>query len=477
MVSLLEVLPEYVLHWLVQNGTERRVQEGEILLTAGAANSSLFIVLDGLFVARLHDHVESETDHAGAGSLLGESSYFGEGTEPVTYAAVEPSLVLEITRARFEDKLAFDHGYAADLFRALLRTMSRKLHHATVKRVAALRDHHDGLPVAHDVRRTSEAIDRFKHSIVALDKEAMKTGAVEEDKYQHFFGGATEMMHLCHSILGEASPLPEATRLQLGARLQAEMLPYILTTETADRFYSKPRGYAGDYIAIQRIYQNQPGGSSRLGPVMDRMFLEMPPSLAVRNRRKLIADEIVAAVKERGGKPVRVLCLASGPATEVFDAFAAIEDRTLLKATLMDIDLQALAFVDDLRTRHRLTAQITLVNENLIALFLGRSSVRLEPQDLIYSIGLIDYLNDKLVGKLLQFAHQNLAPGGKVLLGNFHPKNPAKEFMDFVLEWNLIHRTEADMHRLFRGSPFARDCSRIQFEGEGVNLFAECVKE
>jgi SAM-dependent methyltransferase len=143
----------------------------------------------------------------------------------------------------------------------------------------------------------------------------------------------------------------------------------------------------------------------------------------------------------------------------------------------MDIDLQALAFVDEQRSQLKLNGQITLVNENLIALFLGRSSLRLEPQDLIYSIGLIDYLNDKLVGKLLQFAHQNLAPGGRVLLGNFHPRNPAKEFMDFVLEWNLIHRTEEDMHRLFRGSPFANDCSRIQFEGQGVNLFAECAKE
>lgn len=88
-----------------------------------------------------------------------------------------------------------------------------------------------------------------------------------------------------------------------------------------------------------------------------------------------------------------------------------------------------------------------------------------------------DSLNDKLVTKLLQFAHQNLAVGGRVLLGNFHPRNPAKEFMDFVLDWRLIHRSEEDMDRLFRGSPFGRACTRIQFEGEGVNLFAECVRE
>jgi extracellular factor (EF) 3-hydroxypalmitic acid methyl ester biosynthesis protein len=477
MVSLLEVIPEYVLHWLVQNGTERRLRQGEVLLTGGAENASLYIVLDGLFAAQVDEQGDGEADHAGPGSLLGETSYFGNGTEPATILATEPSLVLEITRSRFESKLTYDHGYAADFFRALLTTMSRKLCHATIKRMAAEQNQ---APSAHggpDVRRAGEAIDRFKQSIVALDKEAMKAGSIGEERYQQFFGGATEMMHICHGVLGGGSQLPEAVRSHLGARLQAEMLPYILTTETADRFYSKPRGYAGDFVAIHKIYMNRPGGSSRLGPIVDRMFLEMPPSVAVRNRRKLIADEIVATVRARNGAPVRVLCLASGPATEVFDAFSELGDRSQLKATLMDIDLQALAFVDEQRSQLKLNGQINLVNENLIALFLGRSALKLEPQDLIYSIGLIDYLNDKLVGKLLQFAHQNLAPGGRVLLGNFHPRNPAKEFMDVVLEWSLIHRTEEDMHRLFRGSPFARDCTRIQFEAQGVNLFAECVKE
>jgi hypothetical protein len=33
------------------------------------------------------------------------------------------------------------------------------------------------------------------------------------------------------------------------------------------------------------------------------------------------------------------------------------------------------------------------------------------------------------------------------------------------------------MTRLFRASPFKRDCTRIQFEDEAVNLFAECRKE
>ncbi len=173
---------------------------------------------------------------------------------------------------------------------------------------------------------------------------------------------------------------------------------------------------------------------------------------------------------------MNVLCLASGPATEIFDAFAALEEKNRLKVTLLDIDIQALAHVDELRTKHRLTGQIVLRNENLIALILGRAKMDLPPQHLVYSIGLIDYLNDKLVEKALNYAHAVLAPGGRIVVGNFHPRNPAKEFMDHVLEWKLIHRTEEDMHRLFTGSAFRKSCTRILFEEGGINLFAECER-
>ena len=70
-----------------------------------------------------------------------------------------------------------------------------------------------------------------------------------------------------------------------------------------------------------------------------------------------------------------------------------------------------------------------------------------------------------------------VAPGGRVILGNFHPLNPAREVMDSVLEWNLIHRTEDDMHALFRASPFSTGCSRLLVEQEGIDLVAECVKQ
>jgi extracellular factor (EF) 3-hydroxypalmitic acid methyl ester biosynthesis protein len=477
MINLLDLLPEYVLHWMVQKGKERRLEKEEALLKEGEKNLSLYIVLDGLFNVYSSAVPNKVLEHSAPGSVLGEVSFFTDRPATATVIAGEPSLVLELPKAILRDKLDHDHGYAADLYKALLISVSDRLRDTGVKLYAAEGVGAQDLLRDPTVRKAQEGIDAFKVLMVQLDKEAIKNGSTSEEGYQRLFGESARLMRLCHEVLGSTSPLSDVVKQQIGSRLQHEMLPYVLTTETADRFYSKPRGYAGDYLAIHRIYQNEAGGTGRVGPLVDRMFLETPPSKAVRNRRALLASEIVATVKGKPERPVKVLCMASGPATEVFDAFAVLEDKGRLKATLMDIDLQALAFVDEVRTRRKLHNQVTLVNENLIALYLGRGKTTVEPQDLIYSIGLIDYLNDKLVNKLLQYVYENLVPGGRVILGNFHPQNPAKEFMDYVLEWNLIHRTEEDMDRLFLNSAFKRKSSRIQFEEEGVNLFAECVKE
>ena len=90
---------------------------------------------------------------------------------------------------------------------------------------------------------------------------------------------------------------------------------------------------------------------------------------------------------------------------------------------------------------------------------------------------LIDYFEDRLVIKLLDSIHAMLAPGGTVILGNFHPQNPDRGIMECFLEWNLIHRSEEDMERLFAASAFGAGSVEIVFEEEGVNLFAIARKE
>ena len=45
--------------------------------------------------------------------------------------------------------------------------------------------------------------------------------------------------------------------------MQQEVLPFLLLTRSAERLYAKPRGYAGDYLSIDWIYNDQAGGTGR----------------------------------------------------------------------------------------------------------------------------------------------------------------------------------------------------------------------
>ena len=127
---------------------------------------------------------------------------------------------------------------------------------------------------------------------------------------------------------------------------------------------------------------------------------------------------------------------------------------------------QALAFVNERVKSEKLGSQIDPIFGNLVRLATGRENLDIAEQDLAYSLGLTDYFNDKFTLKLINLIFGILKVGGKIILGNFHPRNTTKALMDHVLNWKLVHRTEEDMNRLFSQSLFQSPCTKIRFEDD-----------
>ena len=174
-------------------------------------------------------------------------------------------------------------------------------------------------------------------------------------------------------------------------------------------------------------------GTGRLGPLIDRCLLDLPAAQAVRNRRGLLLEEIEAQLAACPAGVTRVTSLASGPAAELFDAFAALDDPTRLQATCIDIDDEALAYVATERGARGLDAQMRLEQGNLVYLATGRTTLDLPPQDLIYSIGLIDYFSDGFVVKLLNAIHACWRREGRSSWAT-STRNPTRACMDHVLD-------------------------------------------
>jgi hypothetical protein len=264
--------------------------------------------------------------------------------------------------------------------------------------------------------------------------------------------------------------------LELGAYVFRETYALLMSSAFIDRAYSKPRGYAGDYGTIQMIYNDQPHGVGRLGPFIDRWVLQIAACRAVKNRRGLLTAalrEIAASWKAAG--PMPVTSLASGPARELFDLFGSA-DAPNLRAICIDIDEEALAFAAEIARGLGVSDRFRLAQENVIRLSRGRGTLAIEPQQVIYSIGLIDYLADSHIVTLINWAYEQLLPGGTLILGNFAVGNPDQAFMEHILEWSLLHRSTDDLRALFAQSSFG-DCPvEVRSEPSGVNLFAFCAK-
>lgn len=475
-ITLLEQFSDADAEWILANAREWSLSQGEVLIEAGKPVDALYVIVQGLFEVSA-DESDTRLALLGPGDLAGEMSLL-EGTAPTeTVRALENSITLTLPHAALAERAEQAPEFDARLHRTLARLLAGRLRTANRRLRVSTDSAETGTDSSPVLQRLNQPLQAFKSALFDAQEAAKDNGDVVPEAMATEI--ADQFREFC-PVIGDVLSREvdnDRVREEMGLRLQQEMLPYILLAETAERFYSKPRGYAGDFWTIELMYRNEPRGSGPLGRLIDQCFLETAAVRAVRDRPALLTEEIRKAAESRQGPTTKITSLACGPARELFDAFAALPgDPSELEANLLDIDLQALAFVADKARDRGIHRQLNLLAENLIRLSLGKTQTTIQDQDLVYSIGLIDYFGDELVVRLLNLVHTMLRPGGKVILGNVHPVNPTRGLMDYVLDWRLVHRTEEDMNRLFESSSFARPCTNIQFESQGLNLFAECVR-
>jgi CRP-like cAMP-binding protein/SAM-dependent methyltransferase len=473
-LDIFQQLRQEDIHWILASAELKTVLANSVLVREDDPCETIFFVADGLlevyFFAGPTNQVK--IGQLGPGEVIGEISWLGRRPVSASVRAVETSSVIALSTAVLERKLAEDPRFAARFLRGVATLTVERLRKTTsqVRRselAAAPR------PTATSGAESSSVlhkISEFKTLVAAADKRAIENNGTIPDDY------AQQIREMFAAIERGTGPQGMKNAAGIAEVLQAELLPFIQLTATGDRYYSKPRGYAGDYQTIEMIYNNTPAGVGRVGPLLDSCMLNLAAAKAIRNRRRLLATEILSSFRA-AEKELHVASLACGPAREVFDVFERADDSERLHVSCVDIDREALAHVGARCEKEKLSDRVRTFHGNLIYLATGRQQLDLAPQDLIYSIGLVDSFSDELVIELINWIYDKLRPGGRVILGNFHPRNPTRGLMDHVLDWRLTYREEGDMDRLYTSSKFGRPSSRIVFEEEGVNLFAECRKE
>jgi extracellular factor (EF) 3-hydroxypalmitic acid methyl ester biosynthesis protein len=218
-----------------------------------------------------------------------------------------------------------------------------------------------------------------------------------------------------------------------------------------DRSYAKPLGYPGDFRIMNQLYDWEKVGSNVYQQLVHRLGLEVAE--CIETRMQVVRQHIAEVVRNRGqGRPARILSLGSGPAREIETFLSGPTARAgQSEFTLVDQETEALGFAYDRAYPHVLKlgglSRLQCMNISFTDILRTHGGLQnVQPQDMIYSVGLLDYLSDRRSRMLVQRLYDALAPGGLLIIGNMN-ETPLSNLwpMEFIADWTLIYRGDAEM--------------------------------
>lgn len=251
-------------------------------------------------------------------------------------------------------------------------------------------------------------------------------------------------------------------RKELVQTLQTS-LSKVLTTDTMIGWgYTKPYGYAGDFQIIDNIYQQKVSPDPKFYK-WDLFFNDFTAARAVRNRKTYFKNLLLKNTLAHQGT-YQVLNVASGPARDLLE-FLEENPGVDIHFTCIELDVKAIAYAKNLLKDH--LDKVTFIQQNI---FRFRSTAQF---DLVWSAGLFDYFEDSVFVRIFQRLLTNVKSNGKMVIGNFHPRNESRPVMEIIGDWYLHHRTNAELEDLAQQAGVAKNAICIEAEPEGVNLFLQ----
>ena len=213
--------------------------------------------------------------------------------------------------------------------------------------------------------------------------------------------------------------------------------------------------------SLDYVYRNQPQGSTALGRLIDRIYLESPGWRGIRRRRTNIETLLTQAIRQTHaeGRPVRILDVAAGLGRYVLETIAAMPRGIPIEAHLRDWDPRNLEQARDLAQSLDLP-QVTFAQADA---FDRDALAAVEPRPTIVLVsGLYELFPDNAkVQRSLEGIAAALPEGGLLLYTN-QPWHPQLDMIARVLDnregkpWIMRCRPQAEMDQLVRSAGFER---------------------
>jgi len=283
---------------------------------------------------------------------------------------------------------------------------------------------------------------------------ALETDRLQEEPASEIVTSMTD------AILGEGKKLEDALEdtalIKKIKQLFRECgIPVGMKSDIVKHAFSKPRGYAGDYGIIEIVYDNKIS-SRGIGYCADKRFLNDDYARAVRSRKAMMRKMLAAFLEDPPGPAVKILNVACGSCREIKELF---EKKTFdaldkIRFTLVDHDQQALDFSMKVLSDSPSNVEYHTLCHSVYDYLKEPETYRkiFDAQDLVYTIGLADYIPDQRLKDLIAFLFSVVRPGGKLVFAHKDSKNYSPLAPDWWCDWTFHLRDMQETVDLVKSS-------------------------
>lgn len=241
---------------------------------------------------------------------------------------------------------------------------------------------------------------------------------------------------------------------------------YIFQSKMLKRYYEKPRGYPGDFLMFEALYDNRPL-SSGIGYYFDKFVLDYPLAKSVVKRKDKMKQLLADMIRKNNVEILEVLNIGSGSAREVREMLRDNSIRRKINLTFCDQDSLALKFIRNNMPRYGENIEISLLKGhiiNMIGLGPGISEIKFKRYDIIYSLGVVDYFFNNTLKRFVQSCYGMLKPGGTLIIASCSSRVPhIYLLLTWFCDWNFYARN-ASITKEFLSSGSKNGSIKFQWE-------------
>lgn len=232
--------------------------------------------------------------------------------------------------------------------------------------------------------------------------------------------------------------------------------------------------WAATYMPLERMYtfwERKARGRTNVSDNFWELFLSN--ARAIRNRLKLLEQELPKAIQEiaRRKERVNLLSLGSGSARAILETINGLNGGYPVRVKLIDASRRAINFSKKLALSYGVD-DIEWYRD--LAQNLEKYCKDFQP-DIVEMVGLLDYFSHEEALELIRKIYKILSRRSWFLISNIIPNSEAP-FVSGAINWPLIYRTPTEIGELLLESGFRGENTKVLVEPLRVYALAVAKK-